>query len=192
MRAVFLDRDGTFIIDKDYLVRKEDIEFIPGAIDALKLLKENGFGLVICTNQSAIARGMMTEEEYLKIQVYLLDILKKNGIEIDGCYYCPHLKEGSVEKYAIVCECRKPKSGMFERARDELGINMRESYAIGDSLRDMIAVSRLGAKTVLVRTGKGAKAEQVELVERFVDKICDDILEAAKWIIADCRHRYKK
>jgi D-glycero-D-manno-heptose 1,7-bisphosphate phosphatase len=191
MRAVFLDRDGTIIIDKEYLTQKEDIDLIPGAIDALKLLKEHGFGLVICTNQSAIARGMMTESEYLKIQEYLLDLLKENGVEIDGCYYCPHLKEGTVEKYAISCECRKPKMGMFERARDDLEINMQASYAVGDSLRDLIPAYQLGAKTVLVKTGKGAQVEQVELTRRFVNKTCEDILEAAKWIISDLKHKSK-
>lgn len=185
MRAVFLDRDGTIIVDRDYLTRKEEIDFIPGAVDALKLLKENGFGLVVCTNQSAIARGMMSEEDYFEIEKHFLQLLEENGVEIDGCYYCPHLKEGSVEEYAINCGCRKPKMGMFIRACDELEINTRLSYAVGDSLRDLIPAWQLGAKTVLVRTGKGRDAEKVELCERFVNKVCDDIYSAAKWIITD-------
>jgi len=189
MRVVFLDRDGTLIVDKDYLTKKEDVDFIPGAVDAMKLLKENGFGLVVCTNQSAIARGMMTEEEYREIEEHFLMLLAENGVRIDGSYYCPHLKEGSVEAYAIDCECRKPKMGMFLRARDELGINMRESYAVGDSLRDLIPAWQLGVRTILVRTGKGKDAGKVGLCERFVDKVCDDIYAAAEWIITNSARR---
>jgi len=185
MRVVFLDRDGTIIVDKDYLTSKEEIDFIPGAVDALKMLKKNGFGLVICTNQSAIARGMMSEDEYSQIERHFLKLLKDNGVEIDGCYYCPHLKEGSVEKYAIDCDCRKPKMGMFLRARDELGVNMRTSYAVGDSLRDLIPAWQLGVRTILVRTGKGKDAGKVGLCERFVNQVCDDIYAAAEWIISD-------
>lgn len=188
MKAVILDRDGTIIVDKDYLTDASQIEFIPGAISALKRLKEAGFLLIICTNQSAIARGMLTEEEYKKIEEKFLDTLQQEGVSIDGCYYCPHLKEGKVEKYAIYCECRKPKMGMFLKARDDLDFNPFSSYAVGDSLRDLIPGYQMGMKTVLVKTGKGEKASKVALVGRFVTYVCSDISEAADWIITDSRH----
>jgi len=185
MKAVILDRDGTIIVDKDYLTEPSQIEFIPGAVEALRALKEAGFLLVVCTNQSAIARGMMTEEQYREIERAFLGMLKEQGVVIDGSYYCPHLKEGSVEKYAVACECRKPKMGMFLKAREELDFNPFSSYAVGDALRDLIPGYQMGMKTVLVKTGKGQRTSEVELVHRFVTHICEDIREAAEWIIND-------
>jgi len=187
MRAVILDRDGTIIVDKDYLTDPKQIEFLPGAVSALRRLKEAGFLLVVCTNQSAIARGLMTEQQYGEIEKVFLDMLKEHGVEIDASYYCPHLKEGTVERYAVACECRKPRMGMFLKARADLDFNPFSSYAVGDSLRDLVPGYQMGMKTVLVRTGKGEQSAKVELVHRFVTCVCADLSEAAEWIISDSR-----
>jgi len=187
MRAVILDRDGTIIVDKNYLTDPKQIEFLPGAVDGLRRLKEAGFVLVVCTNQSAIARGLMTEQQYKEIEKIFLDKLRKRGVEIDACYYCPHLKEGKVERYAVACECRKPRMGMFLKARADLDFNPFSSYAVGDSLRDLVPAYQMGMKTVLVRTGKGEQTVKVELVHRFVSHICADLNEASEWIISDSR-----
>ncbi len=185
MRAVFLDRDGTIIVDKDYLTDPDQIEFIPGAVEALRRLRSAGFLLVVCTNQSAIARGMMTQQEYLRLQERFLQMLREADVPLDGCYYCPHLKDGTVKEFSFECDCRKPRMGMFLRARDDLRINPFLSYAIGDSLRDVIPAWQMGLKTVLVRTGKGERSSGVELANRFVTHVADDISAAADWIMAD-------
>lgn len=136
-KAVFLDRDGTINKEKNYLYKIEDFEFIPGVLNGLKMLQNAGFILVIITNQSGIARGFYTEHDYFKLMNYMLGELKKNGINIAKCYYCPHLKNASVEKYRIDCECRKPKTGLFMQAIHELDIDIDKSFAIGDKISDL-------------------------------------------------------
>jgi len=154
-RAVFLDRDGTIVEDVGYLRRVEDIRLLPGAAEALNRLKAAGFLLVIVTNQSAVARGWLTERELLTIEGELEARLRRLGAAIDAFYYCPHLPEGEAAPYARRCSCRKPAPGMLTRAAGEMGIALSASWMVGDSERDVEAGRRAGCRTVLLgRAGR--------------------------------------
>ncbi len=135
-KAVFLDRDGTIIKDKHYAFMPDSIEFLPGVIDGLKKLHDAGFLLIIITNQSGVARGYFTEDDLKAFHKALLSRLAERGVFIDAVYYCPHYINGTVKKYAVECNCRKPKTGMFYAAADDHNIDFSLSYAVGDSDRD--------------------------------------------------------
>lgn len=135
-KAVFLDRDGTIIKDKNYSFNPESIEFIEGVIPSLQKLQNNGYLLIIITNQSGIARGMFSETELKIFNDVLLNLLKDNGIAVTSIYYCPHHPQGIVPQYAIECSCRKPGVKMFLDAVLEYNIDLSQSYAIGDNERD--------------------------------------------------------
>lgn len=135
-KAVFLDRDGTINKEKNYLYKIDDFEFIPGVLEGLRKLQDLGLLLVIVTNQSGIARGYYTEEDFQKLNNWMISKLNENGIVVSGVYYCPHLPDAKIERYKKDCICRKPKLGLFTRASIDLNINVNNSYAIGDRLRD--------------------------------------------------------
>ena len=128
-KAIFLDRDGTINVEKHYLYKIEDFEFLPGVIAALKKLQDVGFLLIIITNQSGIARGYYSEEDFLKLNTWMLDELKRHDVFILDVYYCPHLPDASIDKYRKTCECRKPKLGMFDQAVIEHNIDLGHSFS---------------------------------------------------------------
>lgn len=136
-RAVFLDRDGTINVEKNYLYRIEEFEFLPGALEGMRLLCEAGFILIVITNQSGIARGYYSEDDFQTLNRYMLERCEEYGVKITDTLYCPHLPEAKVEQYRIECNCRKPKTGLFLNAVAEYGIDLSKSYAIGDKLRDL-------------------------------------------------------
>jgi D-glycero-D-manno-heptose 1,7-bisphosphate phosphatase len=183
-KAVFLDRDGTIIRDRNYLRSAEQIEFLSGAPDALKALKSAGFLLIVCTNQSAIARGVLSEQEYRAIDRRFRQMMLARGVSLDASYYCPHLPRGSVSKFALKCECRKPAKGMFAAAQKRFGIDFKASYAVGDSARDLQPAKALGATTILVLTGKGRRALSASRSRLFADYICTDLRTACQKILA--------
>lgn len=135
-KAVFLDRDGTINVEKHYLYKIEDFEFLPGVIEGLKLLQEAGYLLIVITNQSGIGRGYYSEEDFNILNHWMLETLEENGVTVNAVYYCPHLPDAQVEKYRKECECRKPKLGMFLQAIEDFEIDLNKSYAIGDKIRD--------------------------------------------------------
>ena len=142
-KAIFLDRDGTINIDKDYLYHIQDFTFIPKAPETMKLLQDAGYKLIIITNQSGIARGYYTEEDYKLLNDWLLSTLKDQyDVHITASYYCPHHPEAVVSAYRVDCNCRKPKLGLFERAIKDFDIDLSRSYAIGDKLRDLAICGR--------------------------------------------------
>jgi D-glycero-D-manno-heptose 1,7-bisphosphate phosphatase len=143
-KAAFLDRDGVINRDKGYVYRWEDFEFMPGAVEAMRRLQNAGYELVIVTNQSGIARGYYTEEQYLLLSSSLLAKLSDLGVNITGIFHCPHHPRGSVPAYAIDCDCRKPSPGMIERAARELGLSLPDSMLIGDKDSDIAAARAAG------------------------------------------------
>lgn len=149
-KAVFLDRDGTINIDKQYLYKVSDFEYINGAVEGLKELADMGFILVVITNQSGIARGYYTEEDYMQLTKWMENDMENKGVSISKSYFCPHLPEGRVPKYAIVCDCRKPRTDLFWRAAKDLNIDMDRSYAIGDKERDLAICRESGVKGILL------------------------------------------
>lgn len=155
-KAAFLDRDGTINIDKDYLYRIEDFEYLPGAIDGLRLLQDRGYLLIIITNQSGIARGIYEEEDYLRLDAWMKEDLANKGISITASYYCPHLVHGKIMQFAMDCDCRKPKPGMFYKAASDWNIDIDNSIAIGDRLRDLSICEETECKGILLSESEPA------------------------------------
>lgn len=136
-RAVFLDRDGTINVDKDYLYRIEDFVYLPGVKDGLKILQNAHFMLIIITNQSGIARGYYTEEDLKKLNHWMLNDLAQSGISMTDVLYCPHHPQAVIGKYRKKCDCRKPGQELFYIAAQKYNIDISKSYVIGDKLRDI-------------------------------------------------------
>ena len=154
-KAAFLDRDGTINVDKDYLYKIEDFEYLPHSIEGLRLLQEQGFLLVIITNQSGIARGYYTEEDYHIMDNWMKTDLLSKGIKVAAAYYCPHLLDGKIKKYALQCNCRKPAVGLFEKAVTEFDLDPSQCIAIGDRERDLCYCTDNGCRGYLIdRNGR--------------------------------------
>jgi D-glycero-D-manno-heptose 1,7-bisphosphate phosphatase len=153
--AIFLDRDGTLIEDADYLSSPEQIRILPRAIAGLQRFRAAGYFVVVVTNQSGVARGLVSEEQLRQIHDRLIEQVELLGGRLDAILYCPHLPEGTVSKYAVACPCRKPKPGLFLRARDELGVDLGQSFAIGDAWRDVEAALAAGIPSVKLARPRG-------------------------------------
>ena len=143
-KAVFLDRDGVINKDKAYVYRWEDFEFAPGSIDGLKKLQEAGYALVIITNQSGLARGYYSKDQYYALNKKLSEHLLGHGVILDGIYHCPHHPMSTLPDLAVVCECRKPKPGLILKAAHEMGLSLSNSVLIGDKTSDILAARSAG------------------------------------------------
>jgi rfaE bifunctional protein nucleotidyltransferase chain/domain len=143
-KAAFLDRDGVINKDKAYVYRWEDFEFVPGAIEGMRHLQQAGYALVVVTNQSGLARGYYTEDQYQTLTTRLRQELATQGVTLDGVYHCPHHPLGSVADLATDCNCRKPAPGMILRAAQELKLSLPESLLIGDKSGDIQAARAAG------------------------------------------------
>lgn len=153
-RAVFLDRDGTLNVEKNYLHRFEDWEWIPGAVDAIRSFNHAGFLVIVVTNQAGIARGMYAESDVDVLHRRIDAVLAPLGARIDAYYYCPHHPEYGDR---TACDCRKPAPGMILQAQKDWDIDLSRSYMVGDKLADVEAGLAAGVKPVLVTTGYGAE-----------------------------------
>lgn len=172
--AIFLDRDGTLNVDHGYVHEIDNFQFIDGVIDAMHELKKMGFALVLVTNQSGIARGMFTEDQFMQLTEWMDWSLADREIDLDGIYYCPHHPEGSVAEYRQACDCRKPQPGMLLSAQKQLHIDMSASYIVGDKLEDMQAGDAAGVGTkVLVRTGKPVTSAGEAAADWVIDSLAD-------------------
>jgi len=181
-RAVFLDRDGTIIEEVNYLRRIEDMIVFPFAAEALRKLQAAGFLNIVVSNQSAIARGYLDEADLKTIHEELARRLQREGARIDAFYYCPHHVEATVEKYRVVCECRKPRPGLILQAASDLHIDVQASFVVGDRVFDVGAAREAGCRSVLLKTGYGQTALK-ELGDLEPDYVAENLLEAAKWIV---------
>ena len=171
-KAIFLDRDGTINVEKDYIYKSEDLVFEEGTIEALKILKNLGYILIVVSNQSGIARGYFTEEDLNIFNNNMNEILKKNGVEITEFYCCPHHPDG-IGEYKKVCECRKPNNKMIEDAIKKYNIDREKSYMIGDKTSDIGAGIKSNLKTVLVKTGYGLK--DMEKIDKNETLVCENL-----------------
>lgn len=172
-KAIFLDRDGTINLDHGYVHQIDDFHFIDGVIDALLALKKQGYLLVLVTNQSGIARGYFSEEQFLQLTEWMDWSLADRGVDLDGIYYCPHHPEGLGE-FRQKCDCRKPQAGMFEQAIRDLNIDPSQSIMVGDKLEDMQAAQNAGvAHKILVRTGKTVTPQAEVAADRVIDTLAD-------------------
>ncbi|MBI4713323.1 MAG: HAD-IIIA family hydrolase [Planctomycetes bacterium] len=176
-RAVFLDRDGTLIkptrprrintrfgkVFNDCVIKPSEIRLCSGVISGLKRLQAAGYILVIITNQSVVARGVITERQLRHIHRRIVRILGNRGIRISGVYYCPHHPEGLVKRYRRKCRCRKPAPGLILRAARAHRINLKHSFLIGDSAKDIKAARNAGVKGIKV-TKKNGFAKAVDKI----------------------------
>ncbi|ALQ38172.1 D-glycero-beta-D-manno-heptose 1,7-bisphosphate 7-phosphatase [Fusobacterium hwasookii] len=171
-KAIFLDRDGTINVEKDYIYKSEDLVFEESTIEALKTFKNLGYILIVVSNQSGIARGYFTEEDLNIFNNNMNEILKKNGVEITEFYCCPHHPDG-IGEYKKVCECRKPNNKMIEDAIKKYNIDREKSYMIGDKTSDIGAGIKSNLKTVLVKTGYGLK--DMEKINKNETLVCENL-----------------
>ena len=153
LKAAFFDRDGVLNVDKSYLYKIEDLEWIDGAKEALAYLTEKGYTIFVVTNQSGIARGYYTVADMEKLHEFMAQQIAAAGGKIEKFYYCPHLPEGKVAEYAVECDCRKPKPGLILRAFAEYDIDKNAAFLIGDKPRDVESAEATGIKGCLFEGG---------------------------------------
>ena len=181
-RVVFLDRDGTINQEVGYLHKKEDFEFIPRAAQAIHLLNENKFMVVVVTNQAGVAKGLYKEEDVLQLHRYMQSELKKLDARIDEFCYCPYHVDGKIELYKKDSEDRKPGIGMFRQIEKKVEIDKANSWMIGDTESDIQAGINFGVHTILVSTGYGRKT--YEKGTSGYEYYAMDLWEAVKLILS--------
>jgi len=172
-RYVVLDRDGTIIVEKDYLADPDAVELIRGAGAALRRLADLGLGLVVVTNQSGVGRGLFDLGRLGEIHARFEALLAAESVLLSGIYFCPHRPEQG-------CGCRKPRPGLLERAARELGFEARRAFVVGDMASDVGLGRAVGATTLLVRTGHGAR--EAEGGAARPDHVVGDLSDAAALI----------
>ena len=182
-KLIFIDRDG--VINRDpggwtkysYVTKWDDFFFIDGSIEALRRLKDAGYRVCLISNQAGISRGYFTQRDLDLINKRMLEEVEREGGKIDELYYCPHHDSDN-------CECRKPKAGMIEKAIRSKEVDLKNTFIIGDSIRDVEAGRRMGMKTVLVLSGKTSPSAAKEWSVQ-PDSIKKNLLEAVEWILRE-------
>jgi D-glycero-D-manno-heptose 1,7-bisphosphate phosphatase len=182
-KAVFVDRDNTLIEDPGYLADPDALRLLPGAELAVKTFMQAGYKVIVVTNQSGVARGILTEKTLGVIHDRLRQAFESKGAHLDAIYYCPFHPEGSVEEYAKESDLRKPSPGMLLKAAEDMNIDLSGSWMIGDSGRDIGAGQRAGCKTIRVRKPQSVSqgAAQDENVQ--ADFTVRNIVEAARIVL---------
>ncbi|RKW34383.1 MAG: HAD-IIIA family hydrolase [Lachnospiraceae bacterium] len=187
-RAIFIDRDGTINVSKGFISKADDLELIPGSIEAIKAINKSGALAIVITNQPVIARGECSFEELHNIHNKLKTILGEKGAFVDDIFYCPHHPdkgfEGEVPELKFDCECRKPKTGMIDEAVKKYNIDLSKSYMVGDSTMDLETARNAGVKSVLVDTGFAGNDDKYD---RNCDIEAKNLFDAVEKIIKDFR-----
>lgn len=182
--AVFLDRDGTLNVERSYISRPEQLELLPGVGEALRVLRQAGYLLIVVTNQSVIARGEASEADIAAVHRKLEWELGKAGAYVDAIYLCPHHPDagfaGERAELKIVCDCRKPAPGLIERASRAFGIDLARSWMIGDHTRDIETARRAGLRSILVQTGHGGGDGAFDVRP---EAVAGDLADAARLIV---------
>lgn len=148
--AVFLDRDGVMTVEEKKILLPSEVRLYENTIESIRRLKDHGYLVLVVSNQSGVARNLFAESELIELNEKL-----KQETGVDGIYYCPHHPEGIVPEYAITCDCRKPKTGLIERACDDFSIDLKNSWMVGDRESDVLTGRAAGLRTILVKTGYG-------------------------------------
>ena len=179
-RAIFLDRDGVINVNRpDHVKTWDEFDFLPNALIALRKLAASDFRIIITTNQSAIARGLVAQETVRDIHARMLAAVERAGGRIDAVYYCPHHPDDK-------CGCRKPQPGLFEQAARDFQIDLARSFVVGDALSDVAAALAIGARPILVMTGRGCDQHMEVLANNHTGhQVADDLLGAVEWILRE-------
>ncbi len=177
-RAVFLDRDGTIIEDVAYLRDREQVRIIPGAANAIQRLNVSGLLAIVVTNQSGIARGLLSRNDYQLTERRVDELLAKEGARLDGHYFCPHLPE-----LTGPCDCRKPGALLYRQAAEQFHIDLGRSWWVGDRMRDVLPAGTLGGRGILVLSGAGQAEAEEGKAGRFLH--AKDLADAVDIILHD-------
>lgn len=167
---IFLDRDGTIIYEVHHLVSEKQLRIYKNAVEAIKFFNSLGLHVVVVSNQSVVARGMLSEEKLLKINDILYERLVRKGAEISAIYSCPHHPEGTVKRYSIHCECRKPETLMFKRAVSDFATTLKKASLVGDMTSDIKVGENLAIPSILVKTGYGGTDGRYDVKPDFQAK----------------------
>lgn len=183
--AVFFDRDGTLSEEVGYINHISRFMLSSYAHEAVKLINDSDYLAVVTTNQSGLARGYFPEDLLEKVHKKMEEQLNKGGAFLDGIYYCPHHEFGEIEKYRMICDCRKPKPGMLIQAVRDLNIDLTKSFVVGDKYTDVELAYNVGAKSIMVMTGYGIGeyTYQQHTWKVFPHYIAENALEAVKIIL---------
>ncbi len=190
-RVIFLDRDGTLNEEVNYLHRREDLRLLEGAAQAIRSFREAGYRIVVVTNQAGVARGYYQEKDVHELHAYMNEILGQDGAQVDHFFYCPHHPVHGIGKYKKACHCRKPETGMFEKAEQFYEIDKEHSWMIGDKLIDVEAGRNFGVHTVLVGTGYGAGEREAAANKGLYDFYAETLLDAAGRILNKAQEQGK-
>ncbi len=184
--AAFLDRDGVVIEEVNYLSEVGQVRLVPGAAEAIANLNLAGVPVVVVTNQAGVARGYFPEDRVGEVHEYLDELLAECGAWVDRYYYCPHHPNAEVAQYRSECDCRKPRPGMLRQAAAELSLDLTRSYLVGDKVSDLVAGGVVGCRTVLVRTGHGAKVNAAVADETWnLLRVAADLSEAVRHLLPE-------
>lgn len=176
--AVFLDRDGTIIADVAYLRDPEEVRLLPGAAEAIKRLNDRGLLAIVVTNQSGIARGLLSRNDYHLTERRVDQLLASEGARLDAHYFCPHLPE-----LTGPCDCRKPGVLLYSQAAEQFGIDLGASWWVGDRLRDVLPAEEFGGRGILVQTGVSTADARDENASRFAQ--ASDLAGAVDRILSE-------
>jgi D-glycero-D-manno-heptose 1,7-bisphosphate phosphatase len=180
-KAIFLDRDGTLIIEKNYLANPADIAFEKEIIPALQRLQQKGYLLLIVTNQSGIGRGLFSLEDFHQVERSLNDKFARHNIHISKTYFCPHHPTEALPDYRKDCSCRKPKPGMLQQGLDDFHLDPQKCFMVGDKLSDVAAGQALGIPGILVQSGYGKlESKNTNILPNFT---CETLLQAVETFI---------
>jgi D-glycero-D-manno-heptose 1,7-bisphosphate phosphatase len=180
--AVFLDRDGTVIEDAGYLRDPSQVRLLPGAAEAIRRLNSSGLPVLVVTNQSGIARGVLSLDQYRATEAHLDQVLANKGARLDGHYFCPHLPE-----ITGPCDCRKPGGLLYRQAAERLNLDLGQSWWVGDRVRDLLPAKEFGARGILVLTGVGKSELAVAAGHAFLQAA--DLAGAVELVLKDVRSR---
>ncbi len=174
--AVFIDRDGTMNIEAGYIDHPDNFSLYPFVSQAVRLLNAHGFLVIVLTNQAGVGRGYFGEDNVETLHSKMRSELSKGGAKLDAVYYCPHHTSSKDPKYAVDCGCRKPKTGMVDKALSELPVDTERMFIIGDKMSDIKLGKKTGCRTYLVKTGYGLR--EAEKNPDGADVITENILTA--------------
>ena len=183
--AVFIDRDGTINEQMGYVNHISRFVLLPGTAEGIRLLNRHQYLAIIVSNQSGVARGYFPMELIDRVHAHMKDLLAKEGANIDGIFFCPHYPRGIVPEYSVECDCRKPRTGLVQKACEEFDIDMKNSYVIGDRCSDIELAERSNLQGIMVRTGYGLGDIEYVLPHKPFNPqhIARDLLHAIRWII---------